>query len=83
MGEICQLQHFPLNDCPKYTALSYTWQSPLLTDESIAGYNDVKSSFFFKVGRVTKRLAISKNLDEALFTIIGSRFCNILKIPDY
>ena len=82
-GDICQLQHFPLDDCPKYTALSYTWDSPLLTDESIAEYNNVQDSFFVKVGKLIKNIPISRSLEEALSTIISFRFCNILKIPDY
>ena len=28
-------------------------------------------------------IPITRNLDEALSTIIGSRFCDILNIPDY
>lgn len=83
IGEIYQLQHFPINDHPKYTALSYTWESPLLTDESITDYNNVQASFFAKVGGVTNVIPISRNLNEALSTIIVSRFCDTLKIPDY
>ncbi|KAL8809959.1 MAG: hypothetical protein Q9200_002968 [Gallowayella weberi] len=83
MGEFCQLQHFPLNDCPKYTALSYTWDSPLLTDESAAAYNNIRGSSFIKIGRVTKVIPVSKSLDEALTSIITCRFCGILRIPDY
>ncbi|KAL8805958.1 MAG: hypothetical protein Q9182_001615 [Xanthomendoza sp. 2 TL-2023] len=83
MGEFCELQHFPLNDCPKYTALSYTWDSPLLTEESIAAYNNIRGSSFVKIGRLVRMIPISKSLDEALSSIITCRFCNILRVPEY
>ncbi|KAL8838826.1 MAG: hypothetical protein Q9170_001981 [Blastenia crenularia] len=83
IGEFSQLHHFPLDDCPEYTALSYTWESPLFTDESIAAYNNVQGSAFVRVGKLIKMISISKSLDEALSTIIGLRFCGVLKIPEY
>lgn len=81
--EVCQLQHFPLNEPPKYIALSYTWGSPLLTDESIAGYNKVDRPFALKAGGVTMTMSISRNLSEALSYIIDSRSRHVLKSPDY
>ena len=83
IGDFCQLKHFSLNDHPKYTALSYTWDSPLLTDDSIAQYNDKEKFCFAKIGEITEAIPISKNLEEALKRIIGSRFCDILKVPGY
>ena len=51
MGDFSQLQVFSLDDCPEYTALSYTWDSHFLTDESIAVYNNVQDSAFVRVGK--------------------------------
>lgn len=83
MGECSQLHHFPLNDCPEYTALSYTWESPLLTAKSIAAYKNAQVNASVKVGGVTKVIRITKSLDEALSTINELRFSGTLQIPEY
>lgn len=83
MGECSQLLHFPLNDCPEYTALSYTWESPLLTAKSIAAYKNAQVNASVKVGGVTKVIRITKSLDEALSTINELRFSGTLQIPEY
>ncbi|KAL8974389.1 MAG: hypothetical protein Q9197_001358 [Variospora fuerteventurae] len=83
MGEFCQLEYIPHDDCPKYTALSYTRDSPLLDQESIEAYNNVQCPFLVNLGKVARMIHISKSLDEALSYINTCRYCGKVDLPDY
>ncbi|KAG9233213.1 heterokaryon incompatibility protein-domain-containing protein, partial [Amylocarpus encephaloides] len=69
----CKLDTFDIEDCPPFSALSYTWGAPLNTPRSVEDYGpDTSKVLPIKTDAGLKSVKVLKNLYDALHQLAGS-----------
>lgn len=69
---------FPIDSCPPYDALSYTWGPPVDTPECQQAYQGRKRPILVQDGQKKGSLMVDRNLYEALFALRRSQSVDLL-----